>query len=745
MIGWRRIHILVGVLLTLWLGHAAGARAAFTPAALASGTEQLEFDEANAPVLSADGLYMAFQGSVAGVPGVYRRDLQTGEVELVAPGDATAPSISAEGRYVAFTTTVDLEPAKSTGEPGEPEDDRGCPEVYVRDMNVEAPPYDEAEPQASSAYTLASALGEGQGIVYPGGCPSSSSAGFAVAGAQAAPGVALSADGQQVVFTVLSRSNLDAGSECPSEPDRCTEPSQVAVRNLQTRTTTLVTATPQGLPTPEGGAFPSTWSETRSPASNGSVVDQPTDSTAAISADGNAVAWLGTNIPAQVPGAAMEIEEKMHSIAPGQSKAGSEIEPLWRSLEDGSGAVTKRLLNGAGLDFYPQYVEPGEVVEAGSLTSSRIGYFTAPVLSANGQTVAMIANAPSPAAEATLIELRVPSTDAYVVHVEDSAAPPSVTRLTNITDYDAALPALGSIEDIAISPDGTRVAFETSRTLFDLPALALISPLSTYTGVYETYEANIERGTLQRVTSTYNSSEPNGNAGLLSFSGDGQTLAFASEATNLFFGDAIDASEVYSVRELPSDTQVTPQQVSATPGIELPAPVWLLNVTASAAADGSVLVHAEVPGAGKLSVSAAARIPAPRGSASRSDRSHTIAHALASGRERSAENGRQRGGNGDMLLPQRIVAQGQRIASGPSQLQLRLRAKTAYGVLVTSKDGLYAVLSVSFAAPGHKTLVRDIPVTFHRTARKAVARRKTTRRQSTTHRGQTSGKSGTGQ
>jgi hypothetical protein len=70
---------------------AATARADFTAATLISGTQLLQFDEADTPALSADGHYAVFQGSLAGVPGIYRRDLQTGQVILVAGGDASAP------------------------------------------------------------------------------------------------------------------------------------------------------------------------------------------------------------------------------------------------------------------------------------------------------------------------------------------------------------------------------------------------------------------------------------------------------------------------------------------------------------------------------------------------------------------------------------------------------------------------------------------------------------------------------
>jgi hypothetical protein len=736
----RALPIGLGIVLAaIALGPVTAARAEFTSATLLSGDQQLQFDEASAPALSADGGYAVFQGTLADVPGVYRRDLQTGEVVLVAGGDAAAPSISADGRYVAFTTTADLEPQAEPGKGGEPAVDRGCPEVYVRDMQPQA-----GEPE----YVLAAALnGTNEGVDYLGGCPAPGAPGsaLAVAGAQGAPAVAMSADGNDVVFTVLSRSNLGASPACvppgvPPEYGECTPPSQVAVRDLQTETTTLVSVEPNGEATPGGGAFPSTDGE-RQPLngrgpSSAAYGDQPGASTAAISADGSTVAWLGTNVPAQVPSSAAELEAGTAGAPVGREPLGSEAEPLWRRIADGPGAVTRRLLAGAGIDFFFSEATPdegNEPVRRGAFVGLSQSVFIPPVLSANGEVVAVLASAPRPAVEPSfrpsgLVEL---STDAYVVDVtDDPASPPQVTALTEIPDYSASPAAVQDIKDLAISPDGTRVAFDTARTQFDLPALALISTPSSYTQDAETYEANLQRGTLQRVTSTFDGLEPEGGAGLLSFSGDGQTLAFASTATNLFFGDAVPASEVYLVHELASSTETTPEQIGPAPTIALTNPSWLLEVTASAASDGSVLVRAHVPGSGRLAVSAGAQVAVPaakRPVAKRSPRRPThgprrAAAVLAKRKKSKAKT------NGGTAIPTRIVAQGAVIAAGSSDLSLRLRLSGAYGALAAGSDGLYAVLRVTFSAPSEKTLVEEIPVTFRRTARRISTHKDAVRR-----------------
>ncbi len=703
----RRPGTIVALVLLAGLVAEASARADFTLPALLSGTPQLQFEEADAPVLSIDGHYAVFQGVLGGVSGVYRRDLGSGEVVLAAGGDAAGPSVSADGRYIAFTTTADLD------ESSEPPLDRGCPEVYVRDMRPAA---------GAPLYTLASALdGTSRGISFAGSC-----SGFAVTGAQAAPGVAMSGDGRHVAFTVLSASNLVRGAGCPAatplgECPAETEPSQVAVRDLDTDTTTLITATPQGEATPGGGAFPSTDSEQqmagRSPVQAAQFGDQVTGSTAAISADASTVAWLGTNVPAQVPGA-VDLESGGGSC--GRSALGSEAEPLWRRVAGGSAALTRRLLAGAGLDFTYSYgSECINPVLWGSLLNFQTTVFFPPVLSADGNTVAVMSNAPSPASEPSYVASNesMENTDAYVVRVDDDPArAPGVTALTTTPNYAANLAATGDVKDVAISSDGSRVAFDTTRTQFAAGAPTLISPPSSYTNVSETYEADLGSGTLQRVTSTYDGSTPNGSAGLLAFSGDGQTLVFASRATNLFFGDSVPASQVYAVSATPAPDQVVPQVQGVAPVSAPPTPDWVLSATAAAQADGSVLLYAQVPGAGRLAVGALAQLA-------------SSVHARAGkARSKRAKARIAKGSKGAELLIARTVARGGASARGLSELRLRLRVAARYRSLVTARYGLYTVLHVTFVAPGHAPQVQNIPVTFHTASRKNLASTKSSKR-----------------
>lgn len=739
-------HVLAGLLelvavlaflLVLVCASPAPAAAQFTQAGLLSGTASRQFDEANAPVLSADGRYAVFKGSLIGTLGIYRRDLRSGAMEMVAGGDATGPSVSADGRYVAFTSTAE--------DAVEPVSDRGCPEVYVRDM--EPGP---GEPE----YVLAAALnGTSEGIAYESGCAPSIGAAFSASGAQAAAGVALSADGRHVVFTVLSFSNLEGAG---------TEPSQVAVRDLDTETTTLVTAVAGGnTAVPGGGAFPSLESLGRGRVANPTIGlggpslhhygDQATASTAAISADASTVAWLGTDVPAQVSAA----EAERSPTLPGLDPASLEVEPLWRRIADGTSAPTRRLLAGAGLDFFYAGINERAVdpVIAGSFVGMQeSALFIAPALSANGRTATVLASAPPPAVEPSLNErkntgLSDLDTDAYAVRVgADPASPIVVTPLTEIASYMLSNAATEDVKDVAISADGTRVAFDTARTQLRLPALASVSPPIAYTQMPETYEANLALGTLQRVTATYDGSEPNGEAGLLAFSGDGQALAFSSSATNLFFGDGNGTWEVYLARELAGETASAVEEIGTSPLAPVPTPSWTLDVTATALRDGSVLVEAQTPGAGRLLVKAVAQLPTTRARAARKRAARSNAHARAGktskltqgaqaasaravGKFKSIRGKTKRRAPGERAgaaIPALTVAQVSTTVAGAIATKLRLRVSAPYRALVATKQGLYAVLDVKFTATGQRTLLREVPVTF-RLQRKPVVRRRAKR------------------
>ena len=105
---------------------------------------------AHDPALSEDARYVVFDGSIAGVQGIWRRETRAGaNFEQVAGGSSTLPSVSADGRYVSFTSNEGASlPAITDGQihTGTPVE---APGVYVRDMAI--------APGEPGAFTLVSA------------------------------------------------------------------------------------------------------------------------------------------------------------------------------------------------------------------------------------------------------------------------------------------------------------------------------------------------------------------------------------------------------------------------------------------------------------------------------------------------------------------------------------------------------------------------------------------------------------
>ena len=365
---------------------AVPAVADFGPIQLVSKSATEQAEEAVAPALSADGRYLAFQGTIGGLEGVFRKDLQTGAVLPVAVGgayeeeglaaDASAPSISADGRYVSFTTEASLDPADDT----QPQSS----DVYVADMDSSPP-----------AYELASALdGSRQSLTYEGS-----------GGSVASGRVALSADGRKVVFVTTAKSNL--GGTAGDTPA-----GQVVLRDLDTRETTLVSVQRN----PGTGEM-----EPGVPVPGGAVMEDPVLpllTGAALSADGTTVAWLGAHLPAQVP----LLSDEEQTISQLDSNGSFPYdEPLWRRVADGPEAPTRRIVGGGDplapgcppdgtlADPACQGPFPG-ITNKSDILNSATGWLGPPKidgipqLSADGRTVALIGN-PTEATNVFLVDM----------------------------------------------------------------------------------------------------------------------------------------------------------------------------------------------------------------------------------------------------------------------------------------------------------------------------------------------------
>lgn len=712
-------------------------------AAVGGEESYLQADYAHDPAISANGRYVAFDGSVGGVTGVWRRDLQTGEIEQVAGGDAELPSISATGQYVSFTTNEGASlDAITDGQPDE-HPQKEAVNVYVRDMDVPILEAGRCE-GAQCPFRIASArTGSEEPLSYGG--PSATTASF---GSVAAGRSALSADGQEVAFVTTAVSDLSD----PATPGEPTTPAlQVAVRYMETETTELVSGryepatgqtTDQPVADPEtgkqlGAVYPGAeiFHFGSVPAYGGYGETPPPG--ASISADGSTVAWMGADIAEQVP---LLSEEK--GVVPRYAA------PLWRRIAPGSQTPTEQVtggsdpLNPACLasgetelpqspspsdpcqgPFVPQTNgNPGEGILAGTAGDDFI-----PRLSANGYTVAFMAKAPPVVLGHDFGRAGggQPS-DLYVADMR-----PGLTRaqaLTPITELAGAETAgaayIGPIVDFGISPNGEQVAFTTRRTQFPLGEPAYISPVSPEPGLNELFDADLGDETITRVTQGVEGGpgehaheavrpgeEPYANEGdgalSPSFSENGNELAFSSTAANLVYDDgnsvlatgkeSFDGSDAFFVERTVFSEQSTQQFISGVSGDPAGASAWKLGVTAASRGDGSVALYVEVPGAGALRAGARGTV------AVASTKRHRRAHAR---------------------VALRTVARSAAQPAGAGLVTLVLKLAKPYVKLAAAHGGLSAKAQLSFAAPGHPTQRSTIEIAFlrHRPARRGARR-----------------------
>jgi hypothetical protein len=615
-----------------------------------SGTEQA--DVGAAPALSADGRYLAFQGTIDGLSGVFREDLASGALAPVAAGttfppgagaDAAAPSMSADGRYVSFTTAAQLDPGDDT--------QAGSLDVYVADMDASPPTYE-----------LASALD---------GSPQSMG-GESIA----SPRVALSADGRKVVF-------VNGG--------------QVYLRDLDTDVTTLVSVVRD----PASGEM-----EAGVPVPGGAVLEKPSMPLvkgAALSADGTTVAWLGTNLPAQVP----LLSDEAAAIAKDDATEFPYDEPLWRRLADGPSAPTRRIVgggdplapgcppNGTLADPACQGPFPGIFAKGpGNAAEGWLGSEGAidgvPQLSADGREVALIGN-PTEATNVFLVDMAPGLTRVQALRQLTRQVPVRPGEEGSVANHEPFVPLNGHIWDLAISAGAGRILFATARQQFPLAPPNLVTQPPSQLGLVELYLLDLETESLRRI------SHGDGGPGEASLgpgagaSGDGarspsldasgHLLAFASSAVNLVEGDGNDASDVFLVRETGGDSGAGAVSISAPPRGPRVKRGQRLALSAFSLPDGSVRLVAVVPKAGRL-------------------RARVSSSLAVGGRARRLATARSRARGG-----------------GPVAMNLALPRSLRH--LARRREGLYATARVSFRGSGGP-LHGELQVRFH--AHRAKAR-----------------------
>lgn len=628
--------LLVGLLVS-----APSAHAIYGPAAGGFGADIVSVDnvsdeQGNAPTtdaaISADGRYVVFQtratnffesdGGVVGAHGVesdaeppgtlreggiFRYDRVTGAIALVADGNETHtegpekgalifrgaqnPSISADGRYVVFSTAQQLV-SQDTNE---------NVDVYVRDMNVPLT----AGRKGSGAYTLVSAKDGGEEpATY---APRSPPLPGANPGAEVWPNTSISADGRYVVFrTTELKSNL------PDHAAVDTSPGQLFVRDLQAKTTILLSREPTNVKYSSGD-----------PA--GGVTGPAT-----ISADGTTVAWVATNASTQT------------RFLPGESPVSDQPYYLWRRWHE-PGAVTRRITGLADPDD-PACPPGGEVIpteptatgpcygplsEQESSLSSIAG--ATPGLSADGYTVAFLAGA----------ALRPNVTKSNGLDVFLTSMAPGVTRKAGTRELTLGVSSgnpgsTPSIDSLALSPDGSTIAFTSLRDSFVLPEPKPVGAFRPQPTASDLYVIDLTADTLERAVVGNEGGDLNESVSVNpTLTQHGSTVAFASLASNLIFGDANGASDAFTATlQAPAGTAAPPEGVNATQG------GFSLTATASPelglhvkrGKDGGLVLLVETPGPGTLTARARGTIATKSG---KKIRKKQVPLAHASGAARS--------------------------------------------------------------------------------------------------------------
>ena len=577
---------LVAVAATAPAAHAYVAPGATIVSASLERLEQAD-DTTLSVAISGDGRYVAFHTRARNFfadddpdppgryrhGGIFRRDLQTGALELVAHGDvreeegdalvsrgAANPSLSADGRYVAF----------STAEPLVAADHNGAVDVYVRDMAL--------PPTAPGAYDLVSALdASGTPATYPVAEPGRDP------GAEVTAAAAISADGQRILFRTPAPSDL-AGPGTPAD--------QLFLRDRAARSTRLLTRD-RSTGDPAGGA----------------------DAAAVLSADGSTAVWVGKrarSVTEFLPGEPFDEEDRYY---------------LWLRIADGPGAPVRRITGTIDLDdpacdhaaaFVPSSTAAGPCY--GPLTTPEQGIggivFQRPTLSADGRRVAFLTSA-SPRPTVTGNGYDVFVTDMHP-GVSRKAGTLEITREGNQANQAAS----ASVQDIAISPDGRWLVLATERTQFVLPALAFLGAVRPQPDARELYLADLEARTLERVLRAAGGADVRGHSRAPAVSNEARKIAFLSDSADLFFGDANERTDAFVVtrEDAPPAEQPPPPPAESPPPEQLPdesaEPARRrLKVSVRRAPAGRVRLLVTAAAAGRLTVAVRGRVPGQGGTA----------------------------------------------------------------------------------------------------------------------------------
>jgi Tol biopolymer transport system component len=702
----------LGVMIVLCvLVLAPPAHAIYGPAAGGLGAEIVSVDNASdeqgdastvEAAISANGRYVVFQtratnffeddGVSGGDPeppgtlregGIFRYDRDTGELALVADGSevhtegseagklifrgAENPSISANGRYIAFSTAQQLVP----------QDTNENIDVYVRDMDVPLT----ADRQESGAYTLVSAKSGGEEPAtytppsppLPGENP----------GAEVWPDTAISADGRYVLFrTTELGASEQPKSDLPDQPVAETSPRQLFVRDLQAKTTTLVSRKKKGEPEeggPAGGAI--------GPAS--------------ISADGSTVAWVSTDAPVQT------------RFLPGEVEDPSQAYYLWRRWQEPA-PLTRRITGIADPEDAECYegegINPADQTTTGPcygpLSEQEASLASIdgadPALSADGYTVAFLAGA---ALRPNITKER--GLDIFLTSMVPGVTRKAGTRELTLAVNSGAQGSTPSIESLALSPDGSTIAFTSLRDSFVLPEPQPIGAFRPLPTASDLYVIHLGANTLERAVVGYEGSDPNGSVSIdPTLTQEGSAVAFVSAASNLIYGDANGFPDAFvATLQAPGGTGAPPAGANAgSGGFSLSAVASPeLGVSVRRAKDGGVILLVETPGPGKLTAKARGSIP--KATSGKRAKKAGASSAVAGGSKKTVKK--------KTALPVLLASVSATARSeGTTTLTLHLSSKYAKDLQRAGK--LEADITIDFVptTPAESSLTDEVSATF---------------------------------
>lgn len=596
------MRALAAAVLALAVLAPAASAAYFAPGAqiVSASFERREQadDQTLAAVISADGNFVVFQTRARNlypdgdadppgeyrVGGLFRTNLATGRVELVANGDrvreqdaelvyrgAQNPSVSDDGRFVAFATAEPLVPA----------DTNGNVDAYVRDMTVPV--------RSPGAFELVSAKDGGDtpatygprdpSVDFPGRNP----------GADVTRGTSISGDGRLVVF----RTSQTVTSDLPDRPAADTPELQLFIRDRTAKTTRLITR--DGTTgDPVGGAL----------------------GPFGLSGDGSTVIWTGRNAAAQVPFLTDEV------INPATAQF------LWRRIADGPAASTRRVIGPSDPD--DPACPPGQPYVdnplAGGPCYGPMASETAggtlqqlPAISQDGRTLALLHDA-NPRG----LVLGTTGLDLFTTSMAPGQTRKSGT--VELTREGLGLASVGApLDAVAMSRDARFVVLATARTTFVLPVLRQLTPPRSDALTRELYLVDLEARTIERVLRSTTGGDINsGVSSALSVDRQGRRITFVSGATNLFFGDANGQPDAFVVERQDAPPPDPPEPAEPEPVLELPplpvedaatppAARRLTVFTRAGRRFGEARLVVSAPGRGTISVTVRGRLPGADG------------------------------------------------------------------------------------------------------------------------------------